>query len=319
MLISRREIPVLLIAASIMLTLLRPYAEQSSLHFFIPDSRGVSEKIVNEILLNAELTRQKVTDKLKRLFQQRTEIVLCVTPEEFRAATTQPPEHILACAVAARNVIYINLALLSQYPREQFLQTLTHEYAHIYLGNMCPERLPRWLEEGIAMHLAGDWQINDAVSLALARILGRHIPLAELEHTFPAEPGAMHLAYLQSYSVVNYLLKQRYKGAKIQVLVDDLTDPVDGAERILTFWNKFLRDGLELSWRNATRYSLFNWIAVLSSSSILMLLTTLLFILAYIRKQQRTRPVLEQWEREENYYSQYDSRKKQSDYSQDQY
>ncbi|MCX7766393.1 MAG: peptidase MA family metallohydrolase [Candidatus Sumerlaeia bacterium] len=316
--IYRRKIVVLLVAG-IMFTVLKPYAGQSSLHFFITDSRGVSERIVNEILLNAELARQKITDKLKRHFQQRTEIVLCVTPEEFKASTTQPPEHILACAVAVRNLIYINLSLLSQYPTEQFLHTLKHEYAHIYLGNMCPERLPRWLEEGIAMHLAGDWQIDDAVSLALARILGRHIPLAELERAFPPEPGAMRLAYLQSYSVVNYLLKQRYQGAGIQVLIDDLTDPVNGAERILTFWNKLLRDGLELSWRNATRYSLFNWIAVLSSSSILMLLTSLLFILAYIRKQQRTRPVLEEWEKEEKYYSRYDSSKKYSDYSNDQY
>lgn len=290
-------------AIFIMLLCARVNAQLSSHHFFIRENKGLAEKLVLEILQSAELVRQKISDQLKRPLQSRTEIILCLDAQAFEMQTSQSAERILASAKPQQNVIYINLALLGKYPRHQFLQTLTHEYAHIYLGKMCPMSLPRWLDEGIAMHLAGDWQFNDAFSLALARILGNYIPLANIENSFPIEPRAMHLAYLQSYSLVDYILKERYAGSPLSTLIDDLTDPKNGAERISTFWNPFLRDGLESSWRTATKYSVHNWLLVLSSSSLFGLAMTLLFIFAYIRKRQRYRPKLEQWEREEHFFS----------------
>ncbi|MCD6384341.1 hypothetical protein J7M23_01050 [Candidatus Sumerlaeota bacterium] len=277
-------------------------------HFFITDKKGLSENVIKDILQTAELARQRVTDKVKRPFLLKTEIVLYLTQQEFQERTQHSSEHILASADPAQNVIFVNLQLLAQSPLEQFSKTFVHEYAHIYLGNMCSRRLPRWLDEGIAMHLAGDWHLSDAIDLAVARLSGKYIPLAELEVSFPSDPKRMRLAYLESYSLVSYILKQRYNRADVSVLVDDLTDPEDGQELISLYWNRLVRDGYELNWRNATKYAIRNFIIILmlAFNTIFWFGVSMLLIIAYFRKRRRQRPLLEEWENEERLYSSLD-------------
>lgn len=274
-------------------------------HFFIADTKRISGKMIKDILQTAKLARQRVDDKVKRPLLLKTEIVLCTTQAEFEEQTHFSSEHILASADPVNNVIFVNLQLLAKSPLEQFLKTFVHEYVHIYLGKMCTRRLPRWLEEGIAMHFAGDWHLSDAIDLALARLSGKYIPLAELEVSFPTEPKKMRLAYLQSYSLVSYILKQRYNRADVSTLVDDLTDPKDGQELISLYWNRLVRDGYELNWRNATKYAIRNFIIILmlAFNTIFWFGVSVLFIIAYFRKRRRQRPLLEEWEQEERIYS----------------
>ena len=280
-----------------------PVEDTTSSYFFISERHGLREPVITDIIAMANIARDRVTSKIKRHFMGHTEIVLCITPEDFQRKTHFSSEHILASADYQTLTIHINLSLLSQHSQKTFLDTLIHEYAHLYLGNKCSPRLPRWFEEGLAMHLAGEWDFNDAFNLALARVAGRYIPLGELEVSFPDDPRMMRLAYLQSYSIVSYILKKRYDGGNVGLLIDDLTNPEGGADLIALYWSNLFRDGLEISWRRSTKTLIRNWFLILSSNAVFWFGITVLFIVAYIRKRHRQQPVLESWREEGPYYS----------------
>ncbi len=290
-------------------------ASVSGEHFYIREEKGLSRAILEDIIEAIELARQEITDQVKRPLSQKIEIVLCKTPDEFNQLTNFSSEHILACAVPEKRIIYVNLSLLSRQELEQFHRTMVHEYAHIYLGIMCDRRLPRWLDEGIAMHLSGEWSLNDSINLAFARFFGSHIELSELESTFPGDPRRMRLAYLQSYSLVSLILKERYRNADISVFVNDLTAPSSGLELINLYWNPLVRDGYERYWFNASKYSFRNMLVVLAVAfnTIFWFGVGVLFIVAYIRKRRSVRPLLDEWEFEEHLLSSLNS----SDYESD--
>jgi hypothetical protein len=153
------------------------------------------------------------------------------------------------------------------------------------------------------MHLARDWSFGDSLSLAMARLAGRYIPLAELEGPFPSEENAMHLAYQQSRSLVSYILKERYSKASIGVLVDDLTDPDTGGELVAVFWNRLIRDGIELSWRQSTKRVSRNILLIATSNTFLLFAITLFAFYAFYKKRKRQRILMEEWVKEEEIYS----------------
>ena len=275
----------------------------STAHFYIDEPPDISPSILEELLLAAEKARQEITDKVARPFDKPTRVVVCLTPEEFHHRTNFNSEHILASATAGLNLIHINFKQMSEFPTSQFHKTMLHEYAHIYLGNMCDGALPLWLNEGIAMHMSSDWSVNDMMRFALARLAGKHIPLSEIEAGFPQEENRMRLAYLQSHSIVAWILKERYGGASVFALVDDLTHPTRGAELIALYWNRMIRNGLESSWLKANRRWMRNLIFIISSQTFLLFLMIMLALLAFYLKRRRRLPILEEWEEEENLYS----------------
>lgn len=272
-------------------------------YFIISEQHGLSDSVIADLIDMANIARDRVTSKVKRPFMGQAEIVLCMTQDDFQRKTQFSSEHILASADYQTLTIYINLSLLSRHSRKTFLDTLIHEYAHLYLGNKCSPQLPRWFEEGIAMHLAGEWDFNDAFSLALARVGGRYIPLRELEASFPTDPRMMRLAYLQSYSIVSYILTKRYDGGNVGLLIDDLTDTESGSDLIALFWSQLFRDGLQISWRRSTTILIRNWFLILSSNAVFWFAISVLFVIAYIRKRRARQPVLESWRHDGPYYS----------------
>lgn len=88
-----------------------------------------------------------------------------------------------------------------------FKVTLTHELLHLVLPDIVNnKRLPRWLDEGMAIFYSGEehWQTSTALSKALAT--DSYIPLKDIDsvlrfHRVPAE-----LAYQESFAALHYLL-----------------------------------------------------------------------------------------------------------------
>jgi hypothetical protein len=84
-------------------------------------------------------------------------------------------------------------------------QVLVHELVHVYLGlYLGPHEpaAPRWLHEGLASLLAGEWGWSERLDLALAFLARRPIPLDRLEEGFPGPRQAADLAYLESLTAV---------------------------------------------------------------------------------------------------------------------
>lgn len=92
---------------------------------------------------------------------------------------------------------------------------LFHEFTHALVVSISP-RCPVWLNEGLAEYFSEDEEL-----LTLGRQIGQLIPLKFLEKGFPADPRAVAVAYLESYTAVSDLI-EKYGLFRVKECLDAL-------------------------------------------------------------------------------------------------
>jgi Peptidase MA superfamily len=199
----------------------------------------------------------------------------------------------VAFAVPARGWIVIDNSRVRADPF-RLDPTLSHELVHLLLHAHIPDRnLPRWLDEGVAQWASGGMAeialMEDAgPRLKQAVLLGRWVPFRDLAADFPPDDPALSLAYEQSRSLVDDIVRRYGTGALLQILgglesgkaidaaVDDAL-PVSLGE-------------LEADWRDGLKRRV-TWVSYLSNRLPLLLfvlaagLTILGFIRLWIRRR----------------------------------
>ncbi|HUK55280.1 MAG TPA: peptidase MA family metallohydrolase [Nitrospiria bacterium] len=165
---------------------------------------------------------------------------------------------------------------------------LTHELAHLILHRHIPEEaLPRWLDEGTAQWVSGGTaeiplMEGTGPRLKQAVLSGRWVPFRSLAGPFPADDPALSLAYEQSRSFVEFIVR-RYGSAGLLRILNGLRDgkgidaAVEGALPV-SFGE------LEAAWRDRLKQEV-TWIVYLSNQLpvLLFLLAAVLTVLGFIR------------------------------------
>jgi hypothetical protein len=282
-----------------------PAREISSRYFRAANFTPAQETMVEKLLDVAEEARLAVLRNAPTPLVEPTTLFVCQTQKEFREKTHFQSESIIAAASATESRIYVNAERFSTLTPRELSATLVHEYAHIYLGKRVKGTMPRWLNEGLAMHLAGQWGFDDYISLASARLFGGLIPLREIEISFPADSRSLHIAYLESYSVVDFIAgnQERYREEGVKAFVRDLADSRSGPIILEDLWDPLIRDSLELNWKRSFGSRIKNLALALTSTTIFWTLVTLLFVTAYLRKRRRQQQILREWQTEERVYT----------------
>ena len=152
---------------------------------------------------------------------------------------------------------------------------------------------PRWFQEGLAMHLAGEG--SHLWARIYVSISGRP-HLVELSRTFPGDEETARKAYAKSFLAVSFMMK-KLKMEGILRLLDEVRDGV-AFDRALVGLMGMNVPGLEAAMGRSIRWS-YVYLPLITSSSFLWLLLTLFFILVYIRKRQHDEEILARWEEEE--------------------
>ena len=192
-----------------------------------------------------------------------------------------------------------NLIVLSARGNEVFhaTDTFVHELAHVYLDTATRgHRVPRWFHEGFAM-LAASESVADRLRSAIgAAATGSYLPLQEIADSFPAEPPAVHLAYAQSMLFVRYLHRHGTGGGIGRVIEGVRTGlPFD-----LSVESAFGRTIPEL-WRGFERTidPAASLLMFLTSTAVVWILVTGLFVFVYVKKRRRSAVKEEGWRLEE--------------------
>lgn len=89
-----------------------------------------------------------------------------------------------------------------------YLGTLRHELLHILLHrNTGPERLPRWLNEGLCMSYANEYAWQGGLRITEMFLSGRTLSLTRLNRAFtlPGDDQEFDDAYAQALSMVRFL------------------------------------------------------------------------------------------------------------------
>lgn len=116
-------------------------------------------------------------------------------------------------ALLDRDEIHLLLDRIKAQPPDDLPTVLAHELTHILLDQWAGPTaagVPRWLHEGLAQSLSGDLYLSAReVDLVLPAKFGRLYRLADLTRDFPDDDYGRRLAYAESFSFVEWLIRSR--------------------------------------------------------------------------------------------------------------
>lgn len=87
---------------------------------------------------------------------------------------------------------------------------LTHQVIHQKIkGPLGDLSMPHWMDEGLAVYYENPGQVDAQFSVPLKRAAQTDnlLPVRSLSGTFPADPSAANLAYGESWSVVDFIIR----------------------------------------------------------------------------------------------------------------
>ena len=195
------------------------YVSRESNHFVVKFNGTEDYEVWTSVLGILEDAYRDIGQRFS-YFPPRPIIVVLHTKASFQGATGSPAwADGLFDPMLGRIQVPTQNALTDQ---AWLTRVLRHEYVHALLHQRVEGRLgavPTWLNEGLAMQLAGDpWPDIDQIARGQVTL----IPLQQLESGWGGFSQAMAgKAYLEGNSAVKYLI-ERFGMGKIQDLLSDL-------------------------------------------------------------------------------------------------
>lgn len=204
-----------------------------------------------------------------------------------------------ASGVAYSQLDLVLLTAAPRYPGEQLelAEVFRHELAHIALHDaLGRDRVPRWFNEGFAVHVSGEAEVDRVQTLWTATLAGTLLPFAQLETSFPQDSTEASIAYAQAADLVRFLLRGGQEH-RFRSLVQRIAKGQSFRSALSDAYSTDMYS-LEAEWREdvARRYTF--WPILLGGSSI-WVFAIMLFVWGYVRRRRRARKKLDRWAREE--------------------
>jgi len=231
------------------------------------------------------------------------------TPEESIAIFILPSRNkfknigIQDWAIGQASVGKENIILI-QSPRSNIRinleKIINHEFTHIVLGAVFKKGyLPRWLNEGLAMYEAQEWELVNNMKIGELYLTHNLSPLSSLIYTFPRDESQAQLAYTQSFDVLLFMMNE-YGDDKVIRLIKELASGTNFDLALKKTLGIDLFE-LEIAWQKSLKRR-FNWVCVITNTYILWLIFPVLCLLAYLIKRVQVKKKIKQWEEEDGLY-----------------
>ncbi len=194
--------------------------------------KGLTSELENNLKWRSDFIPEILLIKENKLFQQ-------ITGNTF----------FVAFAIPEKNLIVIDYSKMNVHPFSLSI-TLKHELCHLLLHHhIRRENLPKWLDEGICQHVSdgiSEIIIDKRSVLNEAVISESLIPLNVLSRSFPGDKHSLALAYEESKSIAEYIIKEFGRESFLSFL-NDLKNEVNFSEAVYhNFSISF--EGLEERW-----------------------------------------------------------------------
>ena len=174
--------------------------------------------------------------------------------DDLRGAVLFPQSWTGGLAFTIHNILLITV------DPEEFdtdISGMIHELAHLLVSDLtfnCFGDLPTWLEEGLAMYAEGDLTDYQRMSLEAATASGDLISLRSLNSSFPADHSDAHLSYVQSWSLVDYLITE-FSWSRMRRLLDMFAEGATYEQAIKRVYRMDL-DELQAAWFQSLEHGL---------------------------------------------------------------
>jgi hypothetical protein len=255
------------------------------------------QRLASEIEGILQTSYAKISGFLEDSLTEVVNVYVVNSEEEFHSLVgTGFPDWGVGCAIPERNVIILKSPYRFKYYRP-FSQVVTHELAHIFLGKYAGgKRIPRWLDEGFAMHQSQEWTIGQDVSIARAVLTGSIIPLSDIESVNAFNQNKAELAYTESFLALSFLYSEYGKGTEKELVTQLANGSSLDIAFLQTIGSNYLSFQLDFEKFLQTKY---NWVSILGDMFPLWVGLAFLIVILYFLKRRYTKKTIREWELEE--------------------
>jgi len=247
---------------------------------------------------HADEAAPRIAERLMIPVGQRIHLYLADSEAHFKGLQPgRAPDWADGTAWPHRGLIFLKSPKIRHGTASPLEQVLEHEIVHILLGRAFgAQEVPRWLQEGMAQWIAGEYSPDTTRRLGRGMLGGGLLSLDELTRGFPADPVRANLAYAQSADLVAFI-NAEFGPETLNDIVHRMASgtPVRAAFRHATGERP---DALDARWRADLEQSGL-WLQPLTSDGAFWGLAALIFIVAIFTVRRRNRVKLARWEREE--------------------
>lgn len=208
-----------------------------------------------------------------------------------------PPSYAVGVAYARLRLVILSLEspIPSEYPN--LPEVFRHELAHIALHDAVGARpIPRWFNEGYAVHASGESSINRAKTLWSATLAERLLPLSQLDRGFPADSAEVSIAYAQSADFVRFLLRRQDR-QRFASLITRLSSGESFESAMADAYASDLRK-LEFQWREEIKKR-YSYVPMFLGGGLLWVGAFVVVGIGWYRRRLDYRKTMERWAREE--------------------
>ena len=209
---------------------------------------GSGLPVVQDIMLAAQQALTRLLNDTGAELKKPVKIYLYPSTADLQGAMIFPQEWTGGATFTGFGIIAIGL---QQFNTDWNKRATAHELTHLVIEQVTSNPyndLPTWLDEGLAMYTEGPLESTFANQLRSAVLGNELISVPSLSSPFSAYADKATLAYAQSQSVVEFLIKN-YGQAKMYQLLAAFHEgsSYDGA---LTKVYGFDMDGLNTLWHD---------------------------------------------------------------------
>lgn len=269
------------------------FRSQNNEVVFVYYEESLRSAVKDSMILYSEVKRD-LEKMIRWSIDFNPTIILISDADTFQGITGN--DYIVGLAQPERDLIVIDYSKIKTGPFSME-GIIKHELCHLLLHKHIDQtNLPKWLDEGIAQWVSGGMadivmgRKRDALNrLNLSR---DYISIRSLERYFPSDWKSLTLAYAESKSIVEYIIKA-YGVSNILIILENLRDDYNMDAAVFKSLS-ISYDELEKEWLNTVnkKISLFYFIITYLYEIIFFMGAIILvygFIRLYIKKRSYDR------------------------------
>jgi hypothetical protein len=248
----------------------------------------------------AEEFRARLASEFGQAVLEHVLVRVARTPDQMAELAPEdapPPGYAAGVAYPSAHLALLALQAPGTWEAPDLSELLRHELAHLALYDaVAGHHVPRWFDEGLAIHESGELPWARRVALADAS-LGKHLlPFVDLDRGFPADHYDVNVAYAESADFVSYLLRDSDR-ARFGSLVERVRAGAAFDRALEDAYGTDMRK-LEYEWRTELSRR-FGIVPALTGGGLLWVIIVGLATAAWVKRRRLAKEKLARWALEE--------------------